>query len=292
MLRAASTRCPGIQWRSLRTLAAGGRLVHWRSTPNPRAQELIFPAGRKLFLRSDAVLRLQATSPVSTSEALRMVSPPLAELMQIDAISEVLLGHDRITINLEPGFKFDDFSLRISEVVCEAIEQPMSEAGLARLSALTGTTHSTADASWDDGSVESEIVEVLELHIRPYVREDGGDLRFIGFDHERGAAQVQLVGACSGCPSSAKTLQGRVEQLLRHFVPEVRLVEPVSDEEAAAILSSSRGEAGEGAADACDRQDKVALEEHISRLIAEGEATSIVWEDVQSQRRERPTTGV
>ena len=110
------------------------------------------------------------------------------------------------------------------------------------------------------------------MRVRNLPLWQGGDVRFLGFDHERGAARVQLIGACSGCPSSASTLHGRVSKLLQHFVPEVETVEQVSDEEAAAMSAAS----GAGAA---PPEEKVSIEEHMRRLMAEGEATSIVWDE-------------
>lgn len=235
------------------------------------------PAGTSLFQHSGLVLRLQADAMIKHHAELSAKFPAAAELLQIGSVSEVLFGHDRVTVNLEPGHvhKWDQLSGEISGIVSRAVKQPISQADLECLASLTGTTNEALDAAWEDGSVESEIVEVLESHIRPYIREDGGDLRFIGFDHERGTARVHLVGACSGCPSSAKTLQGRVEQLLKHFIPEVQSVEPVSEAEAATVAANSSTAApGLG-------HEKVNLQEHMRRLLAEGEATSVVWEDAQ-----------
>jgi Fe-S cluster biogenesis protein NfuA len=72
--------------------------------------------------------------------------------------------------------------------------------------------------TWEKGSIEEEISELLEDQIRPFVQDDGGDIQLISFEEHTGAVTVQLVGACSGCPSSASTLQGRVETLLKHYV--------------------------------------------------------------------------
>ena len=153
----------------------------------------------------------------------------------------------------------------------------MPASALAELHELLGAEATGAGgpaAAWPAGSVEAEIADVLEAHIRPYVREDGGDLRFVGFDDARGTARVQLVGACSGCPSSAATLHGRVEKLLKHMVAEVRAVEAVTDTEVAA----ERGAGGGGAAaEAAAAPEKVSLEEHIRRMLAEGAETSVVW---------------
>ena len=268
--------------------AASFHMLNWRKTPNPRARELLLRKGTSLLPQSERglAIRLQVADPV-----LHEASPALSELLEVESVSEILVSHDRCTVVLEPGYVWDHFSRRISTLVQKAIAQPMDQSDVQRLSALAGATHESLNASWEDGSVESEIVEALELHIRPYVREDGGDLRFIGFDHERGAVRVQLVGACSGCPSSAKTLQGRVEQLLKHFVPEVQSVESISEDEAAAIADASAPSDAEATgAGTSFGQEKLDLEEHMRRLVAEGEATSIVWGEAQQRPYDQPAS--
>jgi Fe-S cluster biogenesis protein NfuA len=271
--------------------AAASLFLNWRRTPNPRARELLLRASRKLLPRSESgrVIRLQASDPVVSDASPALAA--LSELLQVEPVSEVLVAYDRITVNLEPTYSWDQYSRRISNLVQRVLEQPMDSSDVQHLTAQAGATHESVDASWEDGSVEAEIVETLELHIRPHVREDGGDLRFIAFDHERGAVRVQLVGACSGCPSSAKTLQGRVEQLLKHFVPEVQSVESVSEDEAAAVALASAQQPGATAAarePGSFGQEKVDLEEHMRRMMAEGEATSIVWDEAHRQPYNQP----
>ena len=71
------------------------------------------------------------------------------------------------------------------------------------------------------------IKELLETRIRPAVQEDGGDIVFKGFDAASGVVTLKMMGACSGCPSSSATLKHGIENMLRHYVPEVRSVEQV-----------------------------------------------------------------
>ena len=76
-----------------------------------------------------------------------------------------------------------------------------------------------------DATVVATIKELLETRVRPAVAQDGGDITFRGF--RDGKVFLNMKGACSGCPSSTATLQHGIQNLLRHFVPEVREVEPV-----------------------------------------------------------------
>ena len=79
----------------------------------------------------------------------------------------------------------------------------------------------------DDTEVGQMIKELLDMRIRPSVMEDGGDIKFHGFDEESGVVRLEMQGSCSGCPSSSATLKGGIENMLMHYIPEVREVENV-----------------------------------------------------------------
>ena len=80
-----------------------------------------------------------------------------------------------------------------------------------------------------DSELVAMIKELLETRIRPAVAEDGGDIVYRGFDEASGVVKVKLMGSCSGCPSSSITLKSGIENMLRHYVPEVTSV--IEDEE-------------------------------------------------------------
>lgn len=273
--RVALRRCGTAAAQAAAELMSLGR-PSWRATPNPLAREIVLPPGSvPLLSQQDLVLRFQKR-PLdlpAVSEASKFV----ASIVSVDAVSEVLLKADRVTINVEDDASWNAVVPEISKLVSEAARcGSLPDAAVARLSELAGTVE--VPGGWAEGSVEAEIAEVLELHVRPHVREDGGDVRFVRFDATSGVAKVQLVGACSGCPSSAATLHGRVATLLKHFVPEVESVAALSDAEAAAEAAV----AGEAKADGVG-SEKVSLEEHMRRLLEEGAATSIEW-DAAHQR--------
>ncbi|GAB2236169.1 hypothetical protein Droror1_Dr00027908 [Drosera rotundifolia] len=83
----------------------------------------------------------------------------------------------------------------------------------------------------DDSETVAIIKELLETRIRPAVQDDGGDIEYRGFDVETGIVKLRMQGACSGCPSSSVTLKSGIENMLMHYVPEVKGVEQELDPE-------------------------------------------------------------
>jgi Fe-S cluster biogenesis protein NfuA len=82
-------------------------------------------------------------------------------------------------------------------------------------------------ASDDDSEIVAQIKELIETRVRPAVAQDGGDIIFKRFDEDSGIVSLQLQGSCAGCPSSTMTLKNGIENMLRHYVPEVTAVESV-----------------------------------------------------------------
>ena len=76
----------------------------------------------------------------------------------------------------------------------------------------------------DDSEVVQMIKELLDMRIRPSVQEDGGDIKFHGFDEDTGTVKLEMQGSCSGCPSSSVTLKSGIENMLMHYIPEVKEV--------------------------------------------------------------------
>ncbi len=83
----------------------------------------------------------------------------------------------------------------------------------------------------DDSEVVAMIKELLESRIRPAVQEDGGDIKYVSFEEDSGIVTVKLAGSCVGCPSSSVTLKNGVENMLMHYIPEVRSVVSLDEEE-------------------------------------------------------------
>merc|ERR1712054_141887 len=82
----------------------------------------------------------------------------------------------------------------------------------------------------DDSEVVQMIKELLDMRIRPSVQEDGGDIKFHGFDEESGVVSLEMQGSCSGCPSSSVTLKSGIENMLTHYIPEVTEVQAIGED--------------------------------------------------------------
>ena len=98
------------------------------------------------------------------------------------------------------------------------------QSGQEAMSGEATPDHSTEVAE-EDAPIVGQIKELLDSRVRPAVAQDGGDITFHGF--ARGVVYLQMKGACAGCPSSTMTLKMGIENLLRHYIPEVTEVRPV-----------------------------------------------------------------
>ena len=117
------------------------------------------------------------------------------------------------------------------------------------------------------------IKELLETRIRPAVQEDGGDIRYVGFEEETGIVTVQLAGSCVGCPSSSVTLKNGVENMLMHYIPEVTNVvslEEEDDDEYEGIVSQDDGDDVVVEQSAADVEEKKKMKSYQDKLAAAG----------------------
>jgi Fe-S cluster biogenesis protein NfuA len=140
-------------------------------------------------------------------------SPLAGRLFEIDGIMGVYLGADFVTVSKAEGTEWHHLKPAILGIIMEHFT-----AGLPVIDAdPTGACGPEVDQA--DSEIVGQIVALLDEKVRPAVANDGGDIVFHGF--ERGVVYLQMQGACSGCPSSTMTLKHGIENLLRHYVPEV-----------------------------------------------------------------------
>lgn len=182
--------------------------IQTEATPNPAT--LKFIPGKTVLLDGTADFRRKSEAGAS---------PLASRLFDIEGVSGVFLGSDFISVT-----KGDTEWQHLKPMVLGAImEHYMSGAPVvAREGANDGPGHSY-DAK--DEEVVRTIKELLETRVRPAVAQDGGDITFSGF--RDGVVYLHMRGACSGCPSSTATLRHGIENLLRHFCPEVQEVQAV-----------------------------------------------------------------
>jgi Fe-S cluster biogenesis protein NfuA len=188
--------------------------IQTESTPNPNTLKFIpgvevLPGGSMDF---------------SDEEAARQ--SPLAEaLFQIADVKRVFFGGDFITVS-----KKDDAEWPLIKPVILTTLMEHFVAGIPLLhEGKKGGTHNAADTSTEeDSELVKQIKELIDTRVRPAVAQDGGDIVFRGFDE--GVVKLELHGSCSGCPSSTMTLKSGIENMLKHYVPEVVSVEAVNAE--------------------------------------------------------------
>ena len=182
--------------------------IQTEPTPNPNA--LKFLPGRDVALGGSREF-------LSIDQA---TASPLAEaLFQLEDVSGVFFGGDHISVTrAEHGRDWSEMKPEILSVIMDHFVsgQPLMREGA-----------DAVDHAEDDSEIVAEIKSLLDSRIRPAVAQDGGDILFDAFDEESGVLRLRMRGACAGCPSSAMTLKAGVEQMMRHYVPEVTSVEQV-----------------------------------------------------------------
>jgi Fe-S cluster biogenesis protein NfuA len=182
--------------------------IQTESTPNPST--LKFIPGRTVL--NDGTADFRAKTEATTS--------PLAQrLFDIDGVDGVFLGSDFISVT-KGGAEWQHLKPMILGAIMEHYQS--GEAIAAVDGANDGELGSFDPA---DAETVKTIKELLETRVRPAVAQDGGDIIFSGF--KDGIVYLHMRGACSGCPSSTATLRHGIENLLRHFCPEVQEVQAV-----------------------------------------------------------------
>ena len=181
--------------------------IQTEATPNPAT--LKFMPGRDVVPDGSIEFR-------SLQEA---ASSPLAEkLFTIPGVSGVFFSSDFITVSKSSG----DWPHLKPAILGAIMEHYMSGAPIMNEAPLEAGEE-FFDTS--DADTVATIKELLETRVRPAVAQDGGDITFQGF--RDGIVYLHMRGACSGCPSSTATLKHGIENLLRHFVPDVQEVRPI-----------------------------------------------------------------
>ena len=187
--------------------------IQTEATPNPATLK---------FLPGETVVQNGPFEFVSEEEAVG--KSPLAErLFAIPSVSGVFFGFDFVTVTKTDDTEWQHLKPAVLGVI---MEHYMSGAPVMAADSAAGGVPSE-EGFVEEGSEEivSTIKELLETRVRPAVAQDGGDITFHGF--KVGRVFLKMRGACAGCPSSTATLQHGIQNLLKHFIPEVEAVEAV-----------------------------------------------------------------
>ncbi len=183
--------------------------IQTESTPNPATLK---------FLPGLAVLDGGTADFPAPDTAAK--SPLAQRIFAVDGVTGVFLGSDFVTVTKAETVLWDHIRPAILGAIMEHFHSGQP--------AIEGERAVSAHAEQDgpDAEIVKQIKELLDTRVRPAVAQDGGDITFHGFD--RGVVYLHMQGACAGCPSSTLTLKMGIENLLRHYIPEVTEVRPVA----------------------------------------------------------------
>jgi len=181
--------------------------IETEGTPNPAT--LKFLPGRYVMGTGTA----DFASPVAAER-----SPLAMALFDLPGVARVFLGGDFITVTKTDETSWHALKPQVLASIMDhfVADRPVIEGGATDLD---------EDVAPEDEEVVAQIKELLDTRVRPAVAGDGGDIVFRGY--REGVVRLHMQGACSGCPSSTATLKHGIENMLRHFVPEVVAVEQV-----------------------------------------------------------------
>jgi len=182
--------------------------IQTEDTPNP--DTLKFLPGREIS--PDTPRNFPTPEEAEGSRLAR-------DLFAVDGVTGVFAGADFVSVSKAEGVDWPHIKPAVLGAIMDALEsdKPLFDAGAGE---------PDLEAASQDPIVR-EIVEVIDTRVRPAVARDGGDIVFHSYDETSGIVLLHMRGACAGCPSSAFTLKQGIENLLKHYVPEVRGVEAV-----------------------------------------------------------------
>ena len=178
--------------------------VQTETTPNPNALKFI-PG--KIVSNSG---QIEITKKNQINNDL------VKNLLSINGVTGVFLGKDFLSINKEQNIDWEDIKHIAKSLIGEFYSEGKD---------FIYDENIESNDNKELKEIEKQIIKVLDAKIRPAVARDGGDIKFKEF--KDGIVTVELQGSCSGCPSSTMTLKQGVENLLKHYIPEVKVVEAI-----------------------------------------------------------------
>jgi Fe-S cluster biogenesis protein NfuA len=182
-----------------------------QTEPTPNPDTLKFLPGREIA--PDTPREFATPEEAETSPLAR-------ELFAVDGVIRVFAGADFVSVTKAESVDWAHIRPAVLGAIADALEADTP---------LFEDAGSDGHAAYDGEAqgIVKEIIEVIDTRVRPAVARDGGDIVFHSYDDQSGVVHLHMRGACSGCPSSTMTLKHGIENLLKHYVPEVSGVEAV-----------------------------------------------------------------
>jgi len=190
-------------------------LIETQPTPNPATKKFlpgvpVTEAGSRDFPDADSA-----------------AASPLAEaLFRTGEVEGVFFGRDFVSVTALPDVDWAGLELDVLQILLDHFSSgaPLFHAGSAA-GIMVAPDETVVEENPEDADIVAQIHELLDTRVRPAVAQDGGDIVYRGY--KSGTLYLAMQGACAGCPSSAITLKRGVENLIRHYVPEVETIEAV-----------------------------------------------------------------
>ena len=178
--------------------------IQTQETPNPNSLKFI-PGKKVSNIGSIELMKKEETN-----------NNLLRNILSVNGVESIFLGDDFLSVNKNEKINWED----IKHIVISLINEFYSDGKDVILDKILAS-----DEKKDFKEIEEKIIKILETKIKPAVARDGGDIKFVEF--KNGIVKVQLQGSCSGCPSSTITLKREVQNLLTHYIPDVKQVEAI-----------------------------------------------------------------
>lgn len=192
--------------------------IRTEDTPNPQSLK---------FLPDQPVLGEGQLGMDFPSPAAAKISPLATALFDVDGVVSVYLGADFVTVSKDQSVDWEPLKPAILGTIADYLAAGIPVVDERQMAASAGTT-SAEDYKGEDREIVEQIIELLDTRVRPAVAQDGGDITFHRYEPGDGIVFLSMKGACAGCPSSTMTLKSGIENLLKHYVPEVTSVEAVA----------------------------------------------------------------
>ncbi|MDA9231486.1 NifU family protein, partial [Rickettsiales bacterium] len=156
------------------------------------------------------------------------------DIFGVNGIESVFFGSNFITVSKIESASWDDLKTEILTTIMDFFVsgQPLTTKDIDNIDKKSGKSSQSnnlqSEISEEDSEIVKQIKELIEIKVRPAVAMDGGDIIYCGF--EDGIVKLQLKGSCAGCPSSTITLKNGIENMLKHYIPEVDSVEQIYED--------------------------------------------------------------